>query len=513
MTKEILAKTDLAEQVISKAKTDTIQGGTFYIVPPSKYGFYENGAKPIVIDVTPEQAVYLSSFINPDFLENPQVWGDLELALPYVVSRKEIGLEDIERIEQGLLNLVGIPSIILKDPRFLDLLDRNLSETDKDKLEFSSYDPDKNYLTEATIVRADLLLNKDDGVVFSCDPNLVPLGYSIVENIAASIESQTGIPVKARPDYIEGIHKLASKYPNNISGIVTGLNYANWNSHAGLAKQIRDKHGDAFYVIPTEAMNSDGSVDFVKLNKFNLAFGIDAVDGTISNIPGMLIRYVRETTNFHPATEVTNASGIRLLETQIWGGLISLPGFVEIAGELGITPEQIESARKIVSPSLIGKVENGKLLIADGLSESAPNGKVEFVWVEASQRLDIFENALREARNKEKPNELTWYVKTFSTSGKKGVRFTNDGRIDQAEKNILKIIGKMEIPDSSIFLIQPKIRSVINDPVTGDELRVKIDLFLSLNTGKTVLVDYMATPISQRAAHGSSSTRIGLVTL
>lgn len=509
---------EISQSVCNTVRDAIIASGLYYIVPKTKYQYYAEGSPQMVL--LPEaQREYFGQFAS----ENGQIGVDLETTLSYVVDPGEIGLDEqnLKRMETGLANLVSIPEKVLKDPAFLEFVKSNVSEKDARNLEIDLYDAQRSCLNEGTIMRADLLINPD-GQVFSCDPNLVPLGYSITSEIASGIEEATKVPVGPDSDYIQGLANMASRHPGKINGIVTSLNYPNWTSHKVMCEILRKETGSPYFVIPTECMTQDGKIDIVALNRFNRAFDIPEISEGVSNIPGVVVRYAREQTGFQPETEVVGAPGIRLVETQLWGGLIALNGFEEIARGYGITKEQIDSALDVITPTMIARRVGGCLEIATGITKTQ-SGVLELTWEILPKETDPKNNAqgfriplgsLIQINCQEKPAELCWYIKTLSTSGKKGVNFTNDGNLLKMPDKVLKIVDKMSsdgrIEEGKMFLVQPKIRSVIKGD-DGNENRTKIDLFVSLNTGKTVLIDYMATPISQRAAHGSAATRLGLV--
>src|SRR5581483_11403400 len=164
-------------------------------------------------------------------------------------------------------------------------------------------------------------------------PNLVPLGYAISADLADGIEGQTGIAVSAKSDYLDEIvTSIESKGDGKISGITTTLNYPNWTSHKRFAEFVRERTGkNNFFVIPGDCVDSDGQIDIDKLNQFNRTFNIPEVDASASKVPGVIIRYNREQLAFNEETTVVNAPGIRMIETQLWGGLFALPGFKELA--------------------------------------------------------------------------------------------------------------------------------------------------------------------------------------
>ncbi len=494
----------------NKATDSVLASGPYYMVPLHKYEYYENG-KPQMVDVPLEQALYLNNFITGEN-GKPQMGVDVEHILPIVIERGALGLDNnnLKNMEEGLVALATIPERMLANNEVLQLINRNLSTKDKDFLEISQYNPNGVYLTPASIVRADLLLNNGSRV-FSCDPNLVPLGYAISARLSENIQKETGLPVGPTNDYMQGIAEMAQQYPNKINGIVTTLNYPNWSSHQALAEIVREKTGANFYVIPIDCVKEDGTLDINALNKFNIAFDIPQINSNdFSNVPGFLIRHVREKLNYHQQTKVVGGPGIRMIETQLWGGLLALPGFENIANKQGVSNIEIQKALAVNVPTLIARVQAGELQFANAITEEDSGLNFNWITVDSKQNLEMFLGPLYTINCQEKPSELSWFIKTLSTSGKKGVKFTNDGRIDQTPANILKIVSKMQLEDGGIFLIQPKVRSVIKN-TDNTEIRTKVDLFLSIHTGKTVLIEYMATPIEQRSAHGSAATKLGLV--
>ncbi len=503
-----LNKIELSESLCEQIKNEVVASGLVYFVPLNKYQFY-NGGSPQLVAVLPEQSRYLTKFLAPQTDGIQSFVGiDSEKILPAIFDKKQIGLETqaLNEMEKGLLNLLALPSLVLSDPELSKLLNKSLSSGDKEKLEFDKFKTDCQYLTSASILRADLLL-KEDGKVLCCDPNIIPVGYAITASLAEKVEAASGYPTKAKPDYLEGIAKACTETPDRVSGILTTLSYPNWPSHMVLAKTLRETYGVPFYMIPFECMNSDGTLNLESLNEFNKTFKIESVNSKDS-VPGTLIRYAREAVSFRDETKVVNAPGVRVLESQIWTGMVFLPGFKELATKKGISPEAIEGIKKIVVPTLIARMNGDIFEIATDLTKS--NNSYDFLWEPLETRLDLLE-PFKNLNPNEKPKEKSWYIKTLSTSGKKGVRFTGDGRIDQAPKLIAKPVNSMGLNDGSLFLIQPKVRSALS--IEGNESRIKVDLFVSLNSGKAILVDFMATPINQRAAHGGSSTRLGLVIL
>ncbi len=488
----------------------------FYIVPPKKYDFYNGGLE--TKDVTPA-AQYYEPFMDGS-LPAGHIGVDLEHIYEHVVPAEAIGLSEHERtkIERGLVSLVSIAQRLLQDPDVHVLLEREIADEDKDRLEFDRYDPTQEYLTPASIMRADLLVTEHQSVL-CCDPNLVPLGYAICAFLADEVAQETGLAVGRRKDYDDGIIAMIQENENKISGIVTGLNYPNWQSHLGQAAELREQYGVPFYVIPTDCLTEDGTIDVEKLNAFNTAFDIPPYTDE-NAVPGVLIRYARETQTFHPDTAVVNAPGVRMIETQLWKGLIMLPGFDAICEKNNIDSQELCDARSSIVPTLVMKITEGSLLVATGMYEAEDGYALQ--WEEVStdatdtEAQERFSNILVGVHNtnyannpSEKPKELAWYVKSLSTSGKKGVKLTADGRIEKTAANIMKIAQDYNYNHGGVFLVQPKLRSMIAPD--NEEIRTKIDLFISLNTGQTVLIDFMATPRNQRSAHGGSSTKTGLV--
>lgn len=503
----------LNSKLCDTIRQEVINSGLYYIVPLKKYGYYENGA-PEQLAIPESQKKYFSFYIHslssPD---HPTIGVDMEHLLPRVTPGAEIGLGPDQRIriEKGVSSLLEVAQISLRQEEMRKFIEGLLSEEDKLKLEFNSFDPNQSYILPASIARVDLL-RKEDGELLSCDPNLLPIGYSIVSEISSRVEKASGLPVGPNTGYIEGISRMCEKHPGKINGIVTTLEYPNWPSHLTLTKIVKEKTGKSLHVIPNQALNADGTIDTDCLNEFNRAFGIEEVNSNTGAVPGFVIRYSRETQQFHPETEVVNAPGIRMLETQLWKGLIRLPGFAAVVQDYGLVDKKVDFAKQICVPTLILKRDGDNLLVASQISRT--HGSLAILWENLEDRQEILRAALEEnnARNtSEKDNELNWYVKTLSTTGKKGVRHTNSGRVDQACKNIKKVLDNPNFNHEGVFLLQPKIRSVIQHD--GNEMRAKIDLFITPHTGKTVLADFMATPIEQKSAHGSSTTKLGLVML
>ncbi|MEK9206865.1 MAG: hypothetical protein AAB922_00130, partial [Patescibacteria group bacterium] len=119
-----------------------------------------------------------------------------------------------------------------------------------------------------------------------------------------------------------------------------------------------------------------------------------------------------------------------------------------------------------------------------------------------SENIPMFEAAMTSICSQEKNGERAWYIKSPATSGKKGVRFTNDGNIGKAPALVEKLLKND--PVEGIFIIQPKIRST--HLVDDRERRLKINLFLTGEDLEFTGADCMLAPINQRAAHGGSET-------
>lgn len=493
----------LADEARELARSEVIGRGLFYIVPLSKYGYYEDG-KPPSVEVGPATFAYFEPF-----LVDGAIGVDLEDVFPVLLDPADVGMDGERRVEaeRGISNHIAISQKFARNSEIFRLLGENLSPQDMERLEFDSFDPRHDYLAPGVLIRADLLL-KEDGDVLCCDPNLVPLGFSITHQIAASLTRHSGIDLVPPDDYLNQLVSLSLQNQNRVSGVVTGLDYPNWPSHLALAEMVREKYDVPFFMIPSHCMK-DGRLDMAELGEFNRAFGIfDSFPG--EDIPGSIVRYSREVNTFHPETNVIYKPGIRVVETQLWKGFVFLPGVEGLAAQCGVSMAELTSARRVVVPTLIMRRVGENLEVCTGITRRG--GDLAFVWEDAESRIDLFEQTLdtNGARNgSEKDNELSWFVKTPSTSGKKGVRFTNDGRCEKAPKNILKAVQRFDQPDGAVFMVQPKVRSTLK---IGDneEFRTKIDHYL-LPGGKTLLLDAMVTPLNQRSAHGSAATRLAFV--
>lgn len=498
----------LPEGVAEITRKKLIDSGLFYIVPPGKYQFYENGS-PQMVKISPEAAVFFQPFLAS---EKPEIGVDLESLVEQVVSPQEIHLnqQNIKTVESGLKALENLIINLSSKDEWLSFITGILSEKDKAGLELGFPKNGRPLVSPGTIIRADLLTT-EDGRPLICDPNYIPVGYPITKMFTQGIEEATGLPLRPRPDYESGLIVMAQEKPGQVSGILTSLKYPNWPSHVILAQEISRQSGTPFYCLPVDCFDErTGLVDISALRKFNQALEIDNrfLPREDFQIPGVVIRYSRENKIFHPETKVVNPPGTRILETQVWPALVSLPGFTEFAREAGISDQELELVKANFIPSILVKIKDGEPLVATMIFRS-PEGNIALKWESLSENLGILERLFAQSGSTEKSNEICWFIKTASTSGKKGVRFTSDGRIDQASKNISKQALKMGLTE--VFVVQPKIRSTIN--LAGEEQRTKIDFFVSANSGEMVALDFMATPINQRSAHGGSATKLGLVAI
>lgn len=494
-------------------RQNLLDEGLQFLVSATKAEAYQDRPTKRTV-VSEAQRRYLNGFVD----EKGEVIGDVIDTSYETLAGEDIGIsgETIEKSRLAQLQWIQIAYNFLTTEQGQAVFSQFLTETDKQKLELPEFLADRRplttnqggfgYMNPGVLVRIDELLS-EDGRILACDPNLIPLGFAFARGYCDQARRLGVRGLNNMDGYPSRLGGMTLNNGNRLSGIVTTLNYPNWPSHAYTAAVVRELTGAPFYVIPLEAVNhGTGRIDSDQVADFYQTLGLKGA-GTVKRegevVPSVVVRYARESGRVSPDTYAVNNPGFRVLESQLWNGLATLDGFEALYQRVTGQTYSQTLHRETNIPSLIGRVNGQGIDIATSINL---DGQVN--WKNINEALHLLQALQESIQTTDKPSEWTWFVKTFSTSGKKGVRFTTGGKLDKAERNILKP-AQVLAPDGT-FLIQPKIRSTV---MLEDENRLKIDLFLSGEDLDLCGVDAMTTPIHQRSSHGGSSTRMVMVAL
>ena len=493
----------ISPELAQKIQEALLEAGLFYVVPPHKYELHKDRrTKTLLLDSTLVEI--FKPLIEPG---SNQAMLDIEDLSRQVISGSDVGLniKSAEEIRRGTLAHFSLSSQFSRSQSGRIWLEENLDAGDQARLELDPHLTPQNPIGKGSLVRVDIL-KQQNGEIVSCDPNIMPLGMAHNYGFSSVLRSETGLDAVQSEIYLEHLRDLAREN-FGITGILTGLHYPNWSSHMYIAKAVTTRHGLPFFIIPTDCLE-EGLINVPNLKAFYKALnlpGISALPGHDRVVPACLIRYAREASHFHPQTRVINPPGVRITESQIWGALASISGFSDCLSEMGIEVS-LSSLLKATTPSLLCRLNSHGLEMAVECKVT-PAGRFETVWEKAEENLSLFQAAMDQIHSQEKQSERAWYVKSPATTGKKGVRYTNDGSVSKAPSLISK--AAKDKASGKIFIVQPKIRSThLQD---GVEKRLKTNLFLSGEHLDFAGADCMLTPISQRAAHGGSETETCLI--
>ena len=492
-----------AENLIT-IKEGAYGSGLFYVVPPHKLHLHE-GRKTRSLPVTPELENVFGEFKDP---ATGNVTLDVEDVHHEVLAGADLGLTTphVNKIRAGIRNHFKLARQFAQSHQGLVWLTENLSQSDYRRLELNQLRSSKletrSPIDEGTLVRVDIL-KRQDGELVSCDPNLLPLGMAHNYTFATEVERETGNRILQSNRYVQEIARLADNHPG-LAGYLTSLAYGNWSSHMRMAQAITETTGKSFHIIPTYCFTPEGLVDTDQLRDFYKAMGLNQIipishTGLIA--PSCIVRYAREATHFDTQTKVINYPGTRITESQIWGALAVLPG-IEAWMQWNKIHANLNLIADITVPSILARMGSNGLEVAKSVLPNFIYDGLHLKWGLASENIPMFEAAMTSICSQEKNGERAWYIKSPATSGKKGVRFTNDGNIGKAPALVEKLLKND--PVEGIFIIQPKIRST--HLVDDRERRLKINLFLTGEDLEFTGADCMLAPINQRATHGGSET-------
>lgn len=499
---------------VEQIKEGLIQERLAYLVPLSKRELYA-GKNPLLIPVSEANKKYYPGFVDDKGI----VIADIETPTEDILNINQLYADQLflDNARAAQLQWIEVAHSVLSTEQGQQLFKSIVSHVDQKKLELFEFVNSKRplrdslerfgYLSDGVLVRIDELLSEDHRLL-ACDPNLIPLGYASIHGFIEQARS-VGFDNLGNLDcYLLNLGRLTAENGGRLSGIITALTYPNWTSHLYTAKFVRKLTGMPFFAIPLEAVNpQDGAINSNIVADFYNDLGLEGADAVKKEgdiVASLLVRYCRETPQLHEETRVVNYAGFRVLESQLWGGLITLPGFEQSYNKLTGKNLNPNLHQQVNIPSLIARKNEGCVEIATSI-----DGSLKLDWVNINKLVDLLTQTQNSIATTDKQADWTWFVKSPSTSGKKGVRFTSGARPEKTEKGILKLVDMMNL--SGVFLLQPKVRSTLM--LDNEEQRLKVDLFLSGENLGFCGIDAMLASIHQRASHGGSATKFGLVRL
>ena len=389
-----------------------------------------------------------------------------------------------------------------------------LADDDRKKLELDHYQPskplysnDNGYITSANLTRIDHLYD-GNGNILGCDPNLVPLGaayaHAYTEGVGNIIDPNTLLG--SLDVYEQRLARIATSDKQRISGIVTSTKYPLWRMHLYMTNLVRERYDVPMYVIPPEAIDQNsGQVDLKLVKGLYERLGIKLADMDNLSQAGALIRYCRELPKIaNPDVRVINPAGLRIMESQLWNALISLPGYNSYHKRLTGQETDLDLHRSTYIPSSLIRVYLTDAQIATSIDD---NGQI--TWEMDTTKLPGFEDLMKIKGTR--PN-YQGYLKTLSTSGNKGARKISEKRaeiVPSMNAAYLDIYHISPPGEGTVMLVQPYIRSISS--LYGDEPQShRIDIYLSGMDHALMSAASCNTPYVEKA-HGGSNATYGLV--
>ncbi len=395
--------------------------------------------------------------------------GRLQLTPPEskAIGSHSLGLSNsrIREIQEAHMQWLTVAYSTLSTSEGRHLVNSLLSRDDIKRIElrhFSCsrplYSDEGGYITSTNITRIDHLYD-GKGNILGCDPNLVPMGMGYTNAYVHGIGSILGDnPFLGNLGiYEERLAAAASIDKEKISGIVTSTRYPLWRMHLYMANLVREKYGLPMYVIPPEAVNSEsGQVDIGIVRGLYDRLGINLPSIEAASQAGTLIRYCRELqTVGNPEVRVVNPAGIRVMESQLWNALISLPGYGSFYKRLTGREVDLDLHSKTYISSALARVNITRVEIAIGIND---NGSFE--WENDVRKLPKYEEMTKPQGTVPRYKGV---LKTFSTSGNKGVRrFTGneDGLVYAMHRAYVDIYHCSPPVEGAIMLVQPFVDSI-----------------------------------------------------
>ncbi len=435
---------------------------------------------------------------------------------PHVIGSHNLGLDhqrvtDIQTAHSQWLE-VAYSTLVTTEGK--TLVQSLLSKEDQAKLEFDYFCPTRplygvdGYISNAHLTRIDHLYN-GQGEVLGCDPNLIPLGFAYVYAYSNGINQL----LENEPllgDIIIYENRLADALSNEegkISGVVTSTKYPLWRMHLYTTNLLRQNHGVPAYVIPPEAVDSKtGEIDtrVVKDLYEELGLRIPTLDPKMQ--AETLIRYCREIHSLeNPDLRVVNPAGLRVMESQLWNGLINLPGYDSYYKKLTGREIDLPLHQRNYIRSALARVTIFQVQIATEIDE---NGNI--TWEDDLRNLPGYSD-LDKVKG-QRPN-YQGYLKTFSTSGNKGARKFGEqhGSIAESAHRCYVSIHHLSPPsDGEIMLVQPYVHSVSRLYGDSNDQSHRIDVYISGEDHHLVAAASCNTPYPEKA-HGGSNATYGLI--